>query len=392
VNGIISYSSYNIKRKAGATMKKWIAAAIVLAILVFGTVIGFNMFKAEKIKEYLASRPIPEFSVTSVTAKYSDWTPHLRAIGFIEPKQGVTISNEIAGRIVEINFKSGQQVEKGDILILLDMEVEKANLKSAKGKLPAVKRQYDRLVSLLKKGSVSQGKVDEAQADFLSLQGQIESYEATISRRIIRAPFTGVVGLRNVYMGQYLAVGTNITRLENMSEMRLRFTIAQNDLGKINIGQKMDIFVDAREGVAFTGEISAIEPAVNYQSGVIQVQATIPNTESLLRSGMFAKANIILPVKKDQIVLPETAITYTLYGETVYLLTEKTDDSGKRFLQANQQIVSLGMGRDGDIHILSGVKAGDVVVTSGQIRLSNGSHVKVVESSILNKPVKIPAL
>ncbi|HIP75765.1 MAG TPA: efflux RND transporter periplasmic adaptor subunit [Psychromonas hadalis] len=373
-------------------MKKWIASAIVLAVLVFGTVIGFNMFKAQKIKEFLANRPIPEFSVTTVTAKSVDWTPNLRAIGFIEPKQGVTIANEIGGRIVAINFESGQRVNEGDVLIQLGMEVEKANLKSAKGKLPAVKRQYKRMVSLLRKGSVSQAKVDEAQANLLSLQGQIESYEATISRRIIRAPFSGIVGLRNVYMGEYLPVGTKITRLENMSEMRLRFTIAQNDLGKISIGQKMNIFVDAREGVAFTGEISAIEPAVNYQSGVIQVQASIPNTDSLLRSGMFAKANIILPTIKDQIVLPETSINYTLYGETVYLLTPQTDDSGKEFLQANQRIVKLGAGRDGDVHVLSGVEEGAVVVTSGQIRLSNGAHVKVVESSILNKPSEIPAL
>ena len=373
-------------------MKKWIASAVVLAVLIFGSVIGFNMFKAEKIKEYLANRPIPEFAVTTVTAKASDWTPHLRAIGFIEPNQGVTISNEIAGRIVEINFESGQVVKKGDILLSLDMNVEKANLKAAQGKLPAVKRQYRRMVALFKKGSVSQGQADEAEANLLSLQGQIESYKATISRRVIRAPFAGIVGLRNVYMGQYLAAGTRITRLENMSEMRMRFTVAQNDLEKISVGQAMNISVDARKEVAFVGTISAIDPAVNYQSGVVQVQASIPNDEMVLRSGMFAKADIILPTIDKQIIVSETAITYTLYGETVYVLTNETDKNGKSFLQANQKIVTLGLNRDGDVHVLAGIKEGDVVVTSGQIRLSNGAHVKVVESSILNKPTEIPAL
>ena len=373
-------------------MKKWIASALVLAVLVFGSVIGFNMFKAEKIKEFLANRPIPEFPVTDLTIKPEDWTPHLRAIGFIEPIQGVTIANEVAGKIVKINFVSGQKLKEGDALVYLDSEVEKANLKASQGRLPAVDRNYKRMLSLFKKGSVSQGKVDEAEAELLSLQGQIESYQATISRRIIRAPFDGITGLRNVFMGEYLKDGTEIVRLEDISRMQLRFTIPQNDLNKISIGQAMNIFVDAEAGKTFKGTISAIEPAVNYQSGVIQVQADIPNLDHKLRSGMFAKANIILPTLTKQITVPETAINYTLYGETVYLISEQTSESGKSFKQVDQKIVKLGKSIDGDIHILSGLEAGDVVVTSGQVRLSNGAHVKITESDILNKPAEIPAL
>jgi len=170
-------------------MKKWIASAIILAIVVFGSVIGFNMFKAQKIKEYLASRPIPVFSVTATTAQLEDWTPHLRAIGFIEPIQGVTIANEVAGKVAKINFTSGQQMKKDEPILYLDSEVEKANLKTAKARLPAIERNYKRLNSLLKKGSISQGDVDDAEAEFLALQGEIEGYEATISLRTIRAPF-----------------------------------------------------------------------------------------------------------------------------------------------------------------------------------------------------------
>jgi membrane fusion protein (multidrug efflux system) len=154
----------------------------------------------------------------------------------------------------------------------------------------------------------------------------------------------------------------------------------------------MNIFVDAEPETAFTGIISAIEPAVNFQSGVIQVQADIPNKEQKLRSGMFAKANIILPTLKEQIIIPETAINYTLYGETVYLLKEQQDQLGKSFLQAEQRIVTLGKHKDGAVHVLAGVNADDVIVTSGQVRLSNGSHVKIIESDILNKPAEIPAL
>ncbi|MEJ6078521.1 efflux RND transporter periplasmic adaptor subunit [Vibrio sp. 1-Bac 57] len=373
-------------------MKKWIASAIILAILVFGSVIGFNMFKAQKIKEFLASRPIPEFPVTSTTVKLEDWTPHLRAIGFIEPIQGVTVANEVAGKVTKISFTSGQNLQKDDPIIYLNSEVEQANLKAAKGRMPAVERNYKRMKSLSTRGSVSQGQVDDAEAEFLALQGEIESYQATISLRTVRAPFSGIAGLRNVFLGQYLASGTDIVRLENISRMQMRFTIAQNDLNKVHIGQAMNVFVDARPDTSFTGVISAIEPAVNYQSGVIQIQASIPNDEQILRSGMFAKANIILPTVEKQIIIPSTAINYTLYGETVYVITEQTTDDGKTFLQAKQQIVTLGKSKEDKVHVLTGLKENDVIATSGQVRLSNGSRVKIVESQALNTPSVLPAL
>jgi membrane fusion protein (multidrug efflux system) len=373
-------------------MKKWIASAILLAILVFGSVIGFNMFKAEKIKEYLANRPIPEFSVTSQTIQAKEWTPHLRAIGFIEPIQGVTIANEVTGKIVKIDFVSGQTFKKGVPLVYLDSQVEDANLKASLGQLPALERNYKRMVSLFKNGAVSQGKLDEAEARLLTLQGQIESYKATINLRIIRAPFDGIAGLRNVFLGQYLEVGTNIVRLEDISRMQMRFTIPQNDLNKIEIGQAMEIFVDAEAGTTFKGKISAIEPAVNYQSGVIQVQADIPNKDHKLRSGMFTKANIILPTLTEQVSVPETAINYTLYGTTVYIISDQTTEAGKAFKQVDQKIVQLGKSINGDVHVTSGLKTGDVIVTSGQVRLSNGAHVAIIKSDILNKPAEIPAL
>lgn len=373
-------------------MKKWIASAIILALLVFGSVIGFNMFKAMKIKEFLANRPIPEFPVTSATVELEDWTPHLRAIGFIEPIQGVNIANEVTGKVIKIEFESGQKLKANDPLVYLDSAVELANLKAAKGRLSAVQRNYTRMNSLFSKGSVSQGQVDDAEAELLALQGQIESYQATISRRIIRAPFDGIAGLRNVFIGDYLSAGTDIVRLEDVSKMQLRFTVPQNDLNKIHIGQAMNIFVDAEPEIPFTGTISAIEPAVNYQSGVIQVQADIPNTAQKLRSGMFAKANIILPTLPKQMVIPETAINYTLYGETVYVITEQQDKSGKSFLQADQRIVTLGKSKEGSIRVLGGIKEGDLIVTSGQVRLSNAAHVSIIESDILNIPAEIPAL
>jgi membrane fusion protein (multidrug efflux system) len=368
-------------------MKKWTFFMLLIAILLFGSVIGFNLFKQQKIAEYMANRPEPEFPVTVTEVNSVDWVPVIEAIGFIEPNQGVTVANETSGVIDQITFESGTLVEEGQPLVLLDSDVERANLKSTQARLPAAQAKYKRYQGLYKKGSISKEAYDDAEANYFSLQADIESLKASIDRREIKAPFAGVVGIRNVYLGQYLQAGTDIVRLEDTSVMRLRFTIPQTDISRIQLGQQMDIFVDAYPETAFKGSISAIEPAVNVQSGLIQVQADIPNNDGKLRSGMFARANIILPTIENQITLPQTAITFTLYGDNVYILSE--EDGEKR---VQQHVVKVGE-RTADIaHILEGVKAGDVVVTSGQVRLSNGAKVRVVESDATTPPAETPML
>ncbi len=360
---------------------------IVIALLLFGSVIGFNLFKQQKIAEYLANRPEPEFPVTVTEVQPVDWVPVIEAIGFIEPNQGVTVANETSGVIDSISFESGTQVEEGQPLVNLDSEVEKANLKSAQAKLPAAQAKYKRYQGLYKKGSISKEAYDEAGANYFSLQAEIESLKASIDRREIKAPFAGVVGIRNVYLGQYLQAGTDIVRLEDTTVMRLRFTVPQTDISRIQLKQEVEIFVDAYPETPFMGSISAIEPAVNVQSGLIQVQADIPNSDGKLRSGMFARANIVLPKLSDQVTLPQTAITYTLYGDNVYIVTE--EDGAKR---VQQHVVKVGE-RVADIaHILDGVKPGDVVVTTGQVRLSNGAKVRVVESDATTPPAETPML
>ncbi|WP_045594361.1 efflux RND transporter periplasmic adaptor subunit [Vibrio vulnificus] len=368
-------------------MKKWTFFMLLIAILLFGSVIGFNLFKQKKIAEYLANRPEPEFPVTVTAVKPVDWVPVIEAIGFIEPNQGVTIANETSGVIKQIRFESGTQVKEGQPLVLLDSDVEKANLKSSEAKLPAAEAKYKRYQGLFKKGSISKEAYDEAEANYYSLKADIESLKASIARREIKAPFSGVIGIRNVYLGQYLQAGSDIVRLEDTSVMRLRFTVPQNDISRINLGQEVDIFVDAYPQNPFKGSITAIEPAVNIQSGLIQVQADIPNSDGKLRSGMFARANIILPKLEDQVTLPQTAITFTLYGDNVYILTE--EDGVQR---VKQHVVKVGE-RTGNIaHILDGVKVGDQVVTSGQVRLSNDAKVRVVESDAITPPAETPML
>ncbi|MBE1276120.1 efflux RND transporter periplasmic adaptor subunit [Enterovibrio baiacu] len=368
-------------------MKKSFVVMLVVALVLFGTVIGFNMFKQQKIAEYMANMPEPEFPVTVTEMSSIEWIPTIEAIGFIEPNQGVTLTTQVNGVIDHINFVSGQAVKQGDVLLALDSKVEAANLKSTQARLPAAKAKYKRYQGLFRKGSISKEALDEAEANYRSLQADVESLNASIERRTIDAPFDGVVGLRNVFLGEYLQPGTEIVRLEDTSIMRLRFTVPQTDIAKIKLGQKINIAVDAYPDTPFTGKISAIEPAVNFQSGLIQVQADIPNNHGQLRSGMFARANIILPTIEDQIVVDQTAINFTLYGENVYVLRE--EDGVTR---AYQQVVKVGERKGHIAHVLDGLNAGDKVVTSGQVRLSNGAKVRVVENDALTPPEQLPQL
>ncbi|CAH0542049.1 Multidrug resistance protein MdtA [Vibrio marisflavi CECT 7928] len=360
---------------------------LLIALVLFGSVIGINMFKEKKISEFLANRPEPDYPVTVITAKAANWKPVIQAIGFIEPHQGVTLSSEQSGVIKKISFESGQKVKAGQPLVELDSDIEIANLQSSEANLPAAAAKYKRYKDLYQKGSVSQEDFDDAQASYLSLVAQIKSLKATIDQRDIKAPFSGVLGIRNVYLGQYVQPGTEIVQLEDTSVMRLVFTIPQNDISKVQVGQEVDISVDAYPNQVFKGAIKAIEPAVDSQSGLIQIQADIPNSDGKLLSGMFARANILLPEVPNQVTLPQTAITYNLYGDNVYIVRDV--DGVKR---AKQEVVTVGERTGGVAHILSGVKPGDVVVTSGQIHLSSDSKVKVVKDTATTPPAKIPML
>ncbi len=369
-------------------MKKWFFIMFTISFLLFGSVIGFNLFKERKIAEYLANASEPVYPVTVIDTKGSQWTPTIQSIGFIEPNQGVTLTTQTSGVVDSVKFRSGQKVKKGEVLITLDSEVEKANLASNQARLPAVKAKFERYKDLLKKGSVSRESYDDAEASYHALLAEITSLKATVKRRTITAPFSGTVGIRKVFLGQYLQPGNDVVRLEDVETMRLRFTITQRDISKISLGQAVNIEVDSYPNTAFSGHITAIEPAINYQSGLVQVQADIPNNDGQLRAGMYARANILLPSQKNQIVIPQTAITYALYGNTVFVVQK--DDKGE--LRAYQKVVTTGDRQGANVHVLAGISTNEQIVTSGQIRLSNESKVKLVENNALDTPATTPKL
>ncbi|PKG75265.1 efflux transporter periplasmic adaptor subunit [Shewanella sp. Choline-02u-19] len=372
-------------------MKKWTLVMLIIAVLAFGSVIGFNLFVKGKIADAIANMPEPVAPVTAITVASNTWQSTINAIGFVEPNQGVTIANELAGVVSAIKFENGSRVETGQMLIELDSKVEKANLKSKQVQLPAAREDFKRLTKLYQQNSVSKQDLDNSESKYLALVADSEGLSATIGRREISAPFGGLVGIRNVNLGEYLQTGTKIVRLEDISTMKIRFTIPQTQLPHIATGQAVHVYVDAYPTEPFEGIISAIEPAVFYQSGLIQVQAQIPNTDSKLRSGMFAKVDILLPELVEQIVLPQTAISFTLYGNSVYVIEDKVEDGEqvKRVKQINVNVVERG------IHnalVTGEIKPGDMIVTSGQVRLSNNSKISVSEDKALTPPATLPQL
>ncbi|MGY5451629.1 efflux RND transporter periplasmic adaptor subunit [Agarivorans sp. MS3-6] len=371
-------------------MKKWMAIMLVLSVILFGSVFGFYSFKQKKIAEFMAKRPVPEMPVEVALAKSQDWQAAIESIGFIEPYQGVNITSSVAGLVTKIHFSSGDTVRAGDLLVSLEAEVEKANLASAKAKLPAIKRQMERNKSLLERGSVSQTQFDDSESNYLALVNDIEALKATIERREIRAPFNGVIGIRQINLGQYLQAGEDMARLENLDHMLLRFIVPQKDISLIKRGTEIELNSDAYPEQWFKGQVTTVEPTVDPQSGVIQVQATIPNADGLLRSGMYASVRIWQPVKPHQVVVPQQAISFSLYGESLYVLDKVTAEDGSESLVARQRTIQVGE-RRGDVAVITqGVAADEQVVISGQVRLRNGAMVRIVEDSFLQRDQNLP--
>lgn len=363
-------------------------------LVLFGSVFGFYAFKQVMIKNYMATMPVATVPVTATEVKLSGWTPVINAIGFIEPKRGVMLGASVSGQVSEVLFESGQPVEAETVLVRLDADKERADLRSAESRLSSVRLERDRMKKLAQEKLASQDRADSAAAEYYSLLAQIDSLKATIARREIRAPFDGVTGILQVQAGQYLDAGSAIVRVENIDVMRIRFVVGEQDYARISVGTPIQVKVAAYPGRVFNGEISAIEPAVDNLSGVVQLQASIPNSDQLLRSGMYAEVEIHQSELAQQTVIPQSAINFTLYGETVYRLQkapeDKTSDTENINDMAMIQTVKVAERRGSQALVVEGIQDGDRIVTSGQLKLSNGARVKVVEDNTLAPPETLP--
>jgi membrane fusion protein, multidrug efflux system len=391
-SGGLLAENYSIDRGDEGFMKKWMISmlAVVLVLCAVVVLVLFNRISmGKKMMAAMAGHAVP---VTAIKVVPQTWVPEINTIGFIDPQNGVMLSTAESGEVSNILIKSGQKVQKGDLLVQLDVSKEEANLKSAQSMLSASKAERDRMVKLAHESMASKSQADTAVSNYQSLLAQIQSLKATIARREVRAPFSGYTGIVQVQLGQYLQAGTAVVRLEDIDTMKLRFTVGEKDYSKIAIDMPVNISVSAYPDRVFSGQISAIEPAVDTSTGVVNVEAKIPNSDGLLRTGMFAQAEIEQPVLQQQIVIPQSAIDFELYGESVFVLehtpSKEKDQPGYDIAKQKTVIVKT---RRGNLALISkGLEAGDRVVTSGQLKLYEGAKVKAVEDNTLAPPATLP--
>ena len=330
-----------------------------------------------------APSALPAVDVAAVEAKEVEWQEKISSIGVAEALHGVNVSGSESGTVAEILFDSGEQVTAGQILVKLDTSKEQADLAATQAQIPAAQADLDRKRKLVRDRVVSQSDLDQAQSRFDELTAQSISLKATIERRSIRAPFGGILGIRKVNRGQYLQPGDEIVSLQDLTVMRMRFLIGQKDFAKIKLGQEIEARFDAYPGQVFKGRISAIEPSVKFTSGIIPIQAEIPNSDLRLLPGMYASLDILLPDRSRKVVVPQSAVTFNLYGETAYVVDPNT-------MVVQQVTVRTGARRDNIVVIDSGITPGQKVVVAGQLKISNGTKVNLVDGQTLPEMTDVP--
>lgn len=363
--------------KRPVRLVRWfIIVGLLLAVLV-GALVGFNAFRSHMIAQFFANNKPPPSNVTAAEAK-SEVIPNLlTAVGDLVAVHQVNVTTDVPGRITEIMFTAGSHVKAGTPLVQLFDAPEQGDLASFKAQAIVGEQQLDRAKQLASRQFGPQSTVDTAQATYDQAKAGIAKTEALISQKLVRAPFEGDLGVRQVEVGQYLTAGTQIVSLTDLSVLYANMTVTEKQSSQIKVGQAVRIMVDAYPGRTFDGKITTIEPQIATDTRNIRVQATIQNPDSILKPGMFATATIVLPEKPPVVTIPETAVDYTLYGDSVFLITEKKGDDGKTTLTADRTFVKTGNRVEGRVEILKGLKPGDKVVAVGQIKLQSGMAVAI---------------
>jgi len=359
-------------------MLKRMVIMLVLTGLVLGGIFGFEAFRSSMIRKYIATLSNPPQTVSTMTATSQEWQPQLEAVGSVRAVNGASISGQVAGIVSAIHFDSGADVKKGDLLLELEASDDIAHLDALKATEALAKITYDRDAALGKTDTVSKQAVDTDRGNLLNAQALVEQQQALVSYKSIRAPFNGRLGIRQVDLGQYLAAGSPIVSLQQLDPIFVDFYVPQQSLAKIRVGQPVSVKVDTFPGKTFPGKISAINSEVDIATRNVQIRATIQNKDKLLLPGMFITVDINVDVPQKFITLPQTAIAYNSYGNIAYIVDDKGKDAnGQPQLVARQTFVTTGLTRGDQVAVLSGVKEGDVVVTAGQVKLRNGSPVKI---------------
>ncbi len=375
------------KPRPPVRMRRWMIIIGGALVLLVGIIWGFNAFRSHMIAEFFKNNKPPPTVVAVAEAKSEVLPNLLTAVGDLAAINQVNVTTDVNGRVTEILFQPGAEVKAGDPLLQIYDAPDQSDLASYKAQTLAAQLALDRAKTLLAKSFGPQATVDQAQAAYDQGAAAVAKTEAIISQKRITAPFSGVLGVRLVQLGQYLSAGTQIVSLTDLSRLYLNFTVTEKDRSVLDVGQTVRIKVDAYPGRTFEGKITTIEPQISADTRNVRVQATLENPNRILQPGMFASTTVELPSKPAVITVPETAVDYTLYGDSVWLITATKGADGKEALKTDRTFVKTGQRLNGRVVILSGVKPGDRVVAVGQLKLQSGSAVTIST----DQPPPIPA-
>jgi membrane fusion protein, multidrug efflux system len=363
-------------------MTKRMIIMLIAVGVVFGGVFGFQIFKNAMIKKFMSAMPQPPQTVSTIAAAVQEWQPQIEAVGSLRAVNGADLAFEVSGIVKELHFKSGDDVAAGDILLTLraDDDIAKLEALKATAALSEIVNQRDQEQFKIK--AVSQATLDTDAANLKNAKAQVAEQQAVVDKKTLRAPFAGHLGVRVVDIGQYISAGTTVVTLQALDPIYADFFLPQQALNQIRLEQIVTIKIDTYPNGDFAGTITAINPKVDPATRNVQVRATLKNPDRLLLPGMYASVNVAAGGKQRYLTLPQTAVTYNPYGETIYVVDDKGQDpQGRPQLIARQVFVTAGLKRGDQVAILSGVEEGQTIVTVGQMKLRNGSPL-VIDNTI----------
>lgn len=363
-------------------MKKRMFFTLLGLAIVFGGVFGFNWFVSQQIEQAMENMPPPTETVSATVAEEKVWRPTLSAVGSLRAAQGIDLTAEINGRVSEVAVADGATVEQGQVIVRLDAAELEAELRGAQAEAQLAQLEIDRQRRLREQNAASQSAVDRAQSQLEQARARVAGIQAQLDKKTITAPFAGRLGILQVDAGQYINTGQMIATLQTVRPIHVDFSLPQRQLPRIDAGQELVARVDAFADRTFEGQVMAISPRVDTSTRNTDIRGRLGNQDGLLRPGMFVDVDVQLPQRDNVITLPRTAVTYNPYGDSVFVVREQSTEGedGDPVLTVERVFVQTGETRGGEVQILDGISPGDRIVTSGQLKLRNGTRVRIDNS------------
>lgn len=346
---------------------------VLVLAAIFGGIFGWKHFSAQQTAAGQAGGP-PPATIAATRVREESWRPYLQVVGSLSAVAGIEVTSEVGGQVSAILFTSGEPVRRGDLLLQLDDQTDQARLQGLEAERSLAQLKFNRLAKLVREKSVSKSDFDEARALLDAAEAAVAAQRSLIEKKRVRAPFDGRLGIRRVNLGEYLTPGAAIVPLEKLDPIYVDFTLPEREFARIAAGQAVEVRVQAYPDDAFSGRIAAIDPGVNTASRSFRVRAELANPDQRLRPGMFADVRVLMPQEEPVVTVPDTAISYAPYGDSVFVIEER---DGRHI--ASRRQIETGRTRDGRVAVLSGLAAGEQVVSAGHNKLRNGQAVVIDE-------------